>query len=582
MSQPPEHNLPSEQDGYTGHSLDILGRELFATALSWSTFWTPRFTASSSALIHLPYLFWLIENHAPQRVVQLGVGDGVAYLAACQTIDNQGSNAACRGISLLGGQGVDPAAVASNDSHYRDFSTITTEKLATAHRHFRSGGIDLLIINLPLDEESAAMLSAKWNDLLSERGLIVVLDSKTKMAEKGAGAWLDPLLDTHPGINLDQGEGLLTLLVGKHQDSRIARLADLELGMPGHQEARQIFRRLGESIVARQNIHELRTAHEGEGHSLAEARDQLARARRDLSEARAAEDRAHHLLATIQADIFDLKSERADLQTRLAEAEAASVDLKRTQAIRAELEARLEAQTAEARELAREIERASAVHERDEEKLTHAEYRLAQSEQARQEAISQAKKHEQNFSEERDQMNRELASKSEELALFDAKYKERLVDIAELGRAIASKESDLAQIRAQHENSELHRHVAAQLSRTRMQVHTALNQKIRLRRNWQASNEIAEDIRLVEASELFDPEWYLAFYPDVAEARTHPARHFVTDGAYELRNPGPNFDSLKYHRAYPDVTAAQFAGFIHYVRHGRAEKRQTFPVGERG
>lgn len=577
MSQSPEPNLPSEQEEITGQSLDVLGREILNSASSWSLFWKPRFLADSSALVHLPFLFWLVEAHAPQCVVQLGVDDGVAYQAICQAIDKLGLDAACRGISLFGEREANPDAIAHNDTFYDEFSILTTEKLPTAHRHLRKGGIDLLLINTPLDSESATVLAQEWNDKLSDRGLIVVLDSKRRMIEEGAADWLDPLLETCPAIEFDQGEGLLVLAVGPDQDGRIRRLADLDLGMAGYREARQVFRRLGESIVSGHRFAELESARDMDGKALANVREQLEQMRSELSEAHSAEEATHKQLASVQASHFDLQAECEDLQERLAEAQAAAAELEKAKAARADLEARLAA----AQSAAREIEKAEAVRAEFEDKLSLAEQRVADAERRAAEVVDKRGELERKLSEETERLQSAVDAGARELNQFKAKYLERLSDIAVLGHAIARQDKEIVQLRAQYEQAELHRHIQAQLAATRADLHAALNRKHVLRANKRVMNRLAEDIRLVEASDLFDAEWYLAFYPDVAEAGCDPARHFVTDGAYELRNPGPGFDSFKYHKANPDVTAEGMAAFIHYVRNGRAENRQAFPVGER-
>ena len=49
-----------------------------------------------------------------------------------------------------------------------------------------------------------------------------------------------------------------------------------------------------------------------------------------------------------------------------------------------------------------------------------------------------------------------------------------------------------------------------------------------------------EDIR---KSGLFDAEYYLATYPDVAERNIDPLVHYLEEGAPEGRNPHSNFDA---------------------------------------
>ncbi len=625
MSQSPEPKLPAGKGGYTSQALDILGREILNPAASWTPFWKPRFVAASSALVHLPFLFWLMENHAPQRVVQLGVGDGVAYLALCQAVDKLGLNAACRGISLFGGQEASPEAAAHNAKMYEDFSVLSTEELATANRHYRKGGIDLLVINTPLGSDIAGVLADKWNGLMSGRGLIVVLDSTAKMTEEGAQGWLAPLLDTHPAIELEQGDGLLALTVGPDQDGRISRLADLELGMAGYREARQVFQTLGDRIVAGHCAEELQAALEVKSSSLTDAQNQLAQIQQELAKARAAEDNANEELARVQARSFDLENERSELAAKLVEADRArreleeqlstererhnaelaakiaetqtvEADLQKSQTARGELEAKLAEAEAAASSLeeslakAREAEEQTAIlaaQQADAARLEHekiialVEHRLAESEAALAKADRAHRELEEQLSAEQERHSAELAAKVKEFERSKKEYRERLADIAELGHILSSKDKELTQLRAQHEESEIRYRVLAQLAKTKAELKQAEKPKLRLRPDRRASDGIAEDIRLVEASNHFDADWYLAFYPDVAAAGADPAHHFVTEGAYELRNPGPGFDSLKYHKAYPDVTAEGLIGFIHYIRHGRAENRETFPVGER-
>jgi SAM-dependent methyltransferase len=50
---------------------------------------------------------------------------------------------------------------------------------------------------------------------------------------------------------------------------------------------------------------------------------------------------------------------------------------------------------------------------------------------------------------------------------------------------------------------------------------------------------LARDYRLVASSPLFDPEWYLRTYPDVATSGMDAAEHYLRFGANEGRDPGP-------------------------------------------
>ena len=74
----------------------------------------------------------------------------------------------------------------------------------------------------------------------------------------------------------------------------------------------------------------------------------------------------------------------------------------------------------------------------------------------------------------------------------------------------------------------------------------------------------------IRASGLFDPAWYLARNPDVAEAGVDPLHHYVVAGAREGRGPGPLFDPLWYLGEHPDAVAPGADPLLHYLRVGRA------------
>ena len=75
---------------------------------------------------------------------------------------------------------------------------------------------------------------------------------------------------------------------------------------------------------------------------------------------------------------------------------------------------------------------------------------------------------------------------------------------------------------------------------------------------------------------LFDADWYLANYPEVATAGHDPFSHYVSIGAAEGRDPGPNFSTLRYLQRYPDLARAGVNPLLHYLDFGMREGRETF------
>jgi glycosyltransferase involved in cell wall biosynthesis len=88
----------------------------------------------------------------------------------------------------------------------------------------------------------------------------------------------------------------------------------------------------------------------------------------------------------------------------------------------------------------------------------------------------------------------------------------------------------------------------------------------------------------VRRSPLFDADWYLDNYPDVAAAAYDPAAHYVRHGADEGRDPGPDFSTSGYAYLYHDeLENSGLDPLNHYDAWGRPLGHETLPVfaGER-
>lgn len=83
--------------------------------------------------------------------------------------------------------------------------------------------------------------------------------------------------------------------------------------------------------------------------------------------------------------------------------------------------------------------------------------------------------------------------------------------------------------------------------------------------------------RMVKGTPLFNEEFYLKEYPDVAAAGMHPIKHYLKFGEKEGRWPSEAFDPEFYLKENPDVKAAGFSPLIHYIQYGCAEGRKCIP-----
>ncbi len=78
-------------------------------------------------------------------------------------------------------------------------------------------------------------------------------------------------------------------------------------------------------------------------------------------------------------------------------------------------------------------------------------------------------------------------------------------------------------------------------------------------------------------SGFFDPDWYVARYPDVVRSGTDPLVHFIHFGAAECRDPNRFFNCAWYLAHYPDVANAGQHPLVHYLQTGAAELRNPHP-----
>ncbi|QUN43988.1 glycosyltransferase [Burkholderia cenocepacia] len=102
---------------------------------------------------------------------------------------------------------------------------------------------------------------------------------------------------------------------------------------------------------------------------------------------------------------------------------------------------------------------------------------------------------------------------------------------------------------------------------------------VRLARRFTESSDVSVDeAAMLRTSPLFDGAYYLATYPDVADATIDPVVHYLQFGWREARQPSMSFDGNRYLDDYPDVRAADVNPLVHYLAFGKQEGRRATPV----
>ncbi len=87
----------------------------------------------------------------------------------------------------------------------------------------------------------------------------------------------------------------------------------------------------------------------------------------------------------------------------------------------------------------------------------------------------------------------------------------------------------------------------------------------------------ARELALLRSTPLLNPVWYRETYPDLRETPIDVARHFLSHGAREGRNPGPLFDTKYYLQCNPDVVAVGANPLVHFLETGAGEGRLPHP-----
>ncbi|MCK7544309.1 hypothetical protein MLC59_09035 [Marinobacter bryozoorum] len=254
----------------------------------------------------------------------------------------------------------------------------------------------------------------------------------------------------------------------------------------------------------------------------------------------------------------------------------------RLESEKATLEGQLKALKANTQAQAKELSQQQQSHKNleEENQLLLEQLHLVQEElesrhhQHQQELSNQQQKHQQDQSQLQQRIQQllgEVENLRQNLAATNKAQKE-LQEQSE----VANRDNTLALAAANRQVAEL------QAELKRISANKAWKASRRVtgygRKSRQARQRVLEQNRkTIEESGLFDTEWYLETYPDVAESGMQPIEHYLKSGAIEGRNPGKVFDTLWYLMHYRDVAESGLNPLIHYIRFGRQEDRSPRP-----
>ncbi len=211
----------------------------------------------------------------------------------------------------------------------------------------------------------------------------------------------------------------------------------------------------------------------------------------------------------------------------------------------------------EQQKLQTQIEQLTKGRDEQEKLATERQTELAQAKQSQKKLESAEKETEQ----ENELLLLQLHQVQEELEHYFIKYREMVRELKEQNKAESS---------SSEEQRESEKFKPAKTSKITIPIR-ALTKPFRLTNKARKREKVL--VNLLKDSGLFDETWYLAEYPDVAEAGIDPVQHYLRYGASEGRNPSPKFDTTFYLTTNPDIAQAEINPLIHYLRYGKEEGR---------
>lgn len=430
-----ENRTPSEID-----------QDLHIPLTSRAVFWQPRHLALSDTLLHVPFLFWLVETCRPANIVQIGTGDGIGFMALCQAVDKLSLAAPCIGLNPVPDTPSLPEPLAEQHrTHYDDFSFVIQDDPANAMRHVHESGIDLLVLNTELTDDLIMALRAHWQSRLSDQAVVVVCNPGRLAQRQPAREFLESLGAACPTIRLQHAENdIETYLVGKDQPERLKKLAALGIGAPGYLAARQVFTRLGQGLhqgqLARAGEVALRKAEAAVDEArkrLGERENELQAIRKEIERAQTSEAEQAAVVADLQARLFDAERALAEEQENSATKEA----LEKLQAELAESQekrkafytksADLEARNAE---LSQKIKESDEAYSRVAKRVPALESQITDLEKANGERLADIAALSDGFEKRLAEMTQTIALLREQKQVLEATVEERVADIAALIR----------------------------------------------------------------------------------------------------------------------------------------------------
>lgn len=365
--------------------------------------WKPRFVANVPAIMHTPFLFWMVSALRPQQVAICGDHDGVATFAISQALDKLNISSTCHAFGMWRQPDQDRPRV-QPPARLKDHAMMLYDDMVRFHvcgdageafAQIATRRADLVYIDLLNLGNEDTPDCARWLECLTDHGVLLMHGSQDAAGKR---LWTDQLkniADRNDLLEVSLGDGLFAVTKSGSWPPELRELVDVSSNAEGFEKRTHLLNRLGQGIgavagqTALQNkLTKLTTAFDAAQMTTRSAQEELEQLRQaydertqqfsELQSLSCETDDREAEIGSLQAECRSLKEQTEALQEERLSLKAQAEDYKsQCEALQAELDdARAERETL--RVSLREAERIGAQRE-DEVMRLRAENEMATS-----------------------------------------------------------------------------------------------------------------------------------------------------------------------------------------------------------
>jgi Methyltransferase domain len=197
--------------------------EHFGHCLSPASFAGPEVLALESAWIeHAPFAFWIVEQHRPQMLVELGTHTGFSYLCFCQQVRKSNLATRCFAVDTWVGdvhskfytEDIFTHLSRYHDPRYGQFSRLIRSTFEEAVGQFADASIDLLHLDGRHFYDDVRQDFEMWRPKLSARSIVLFHDTQVRERDFGVHRFWQEISNGLPNFEFKHGYGLGVLGFG--------------------------------------------------------------------------------------------------------------------------------------------------------------------------------------------------------------------------------------------------------------------------------------------------------------------------------------------------------------------------------